>query len=242
MSSIPPSSGNNPPSNQPAKDKSVQGKGKEFKLPKEKQRTNEKKGRPQGKEEEPKKKKNILDVAGDEAQVQQKQPGVQQDIKTAELKSEQVAASIAKGQVDQVGKLIQRMVGSLRIGEIDGQNLASLNLKQVPEVPESFAGSNLTLSYHEGALAIRFDNFMTPQQENTAITMVEKNKEQLEQMIQNLAAKNIHIAEMRIGEHVITLPEVQALPRPFETTAAFQPQTRQQQQQQQEKEDQEPQE
>jgi len=238
MSSIPPSNRNNPPSNQPAKDKSVRGKGKEFKLPKEK------KGRPQEKEEAPKKKKNILDVAGDEAQVQQKQPGVQQDIKTAELKSEQMTASIAKSQVDQVGKLIQRMVGSLRIGEIDGQNLASLNLKEVPEVPESFAGSNLTLSYHEGALAIRFDNFMTPQQENTAITMVEKNKEQLEQMIQNLAAKNIHITEMRIGEHVIVLPEVQALPRPFETTAPFQPQTQQQQQDQQDQEgeDREPQE
>ncbi len=215
---IPPSRGqpaSTPPSKgRPDEDK----KSKDFRLP-------DSKGKVGEKQED--KKKGLFDLAGGDIAIKEKQQNIQQDLKTEDIKTEQVSASEAKAQVAQVGQLVQKMVESMRIGQVDGKDFASLNLSASADVPTSFAGSNLTLSYQQNSLAIRFDNFMTPQQENNAITLVEKNKEQLQQMMQTLQAKNIQVSELLIGTHVVSLPEVQPLPPPFQPTAPSQPESQQ---------------
>jgi Family of unknown function (DUF5421) len=193
---------------------------KDFKLPAKKQHVKE--------SDEEAKKKGLFDIAGKEALLQDKQQRLAQEVKAEAATVGEVTSTEAVAQVRQVDQLIQKMVESMRVGQIDGQDYASLELKKSAEVPEAFAGSNLTVSYHDNGIVIRFDNFMTPQQQNTAITLVEQNKEQLQQMVQTLNAKNIQVNELTIGEHTVALPKVAPLPPPFQPQPATQAETEQQ--------------
>jgi hypothetical protein len=213
--SVPPSrrSGSTPPSKgRPEEAEEAKEKGgKEFKLPPRKQSFEEKEP-----EEQLPKKKGLFDIAASmEMPVQAKEQGLQKAMDVQELKATGLTAAEAVQQVSRISQLIQRTVESMHIGQFNQQSYASLQLKAAPEVPPSFAGSNLTISYHENGISIRFDNFMTPQQQNTAITLVERHKEQLQDMVQALNSKNIQIAELAIGTHTISLPRVQPLPPPF---------------------------
>lgn len=185
------------------------------------------------KEDEEEKKKSLFDIAGGE-----KSQEIKQEIEEGKMSAEKGQSAIqsaeAKASVAAIGKLIQSTVTDLKIGQIDGKNFASMNLSNAGEIPQAFAGSNLTLSYQAGALIIHFDNFMSPQQENQAITLVEKNKEQLLEMVQTLQAKNITVHEMTIGTHVVALPRVEPLPPPFQSVQTGLGQTRQEREQQQE--------
>lgn len=209
MSVPPPSQPSSTPSsqgeNEPGEGRKTGKKQKEFKLP-EKRKEEQKEA---GAEAELKEVKQ---------QVEQRQ---QEDIKTSDIKGVEAQASVKA-----IGRMIQRLVSEMRVG----QDMASMRLSAT-EVPNSFAGSNLTLSYQENALVIHFDNFMTPQQENNAITLIEKNKEQLQEMIQALQSKNITVHEMSIGTHVIALPRAQPLPPPFQPTQPGAAETRQQREQ-----------
>lgn len=219
--SVPPASRRSS-STPPSKGRPDEGKsGKEFKLPPKKEHV-------EAKEEEQQKKKGLFEIAADEMRMQEKQQGLSEEMKTEALSESSATATQAVSEVTQVSQLIQRMVGTMRIGQLDGQDFASMNLKRSSEVPEAFTGSNLTLSYHANGLVIRFDNFMSPQQQNTAITLVEKNKDQLQQMVQALHAKNIQVAELTIGTHTVVLPRIEPLPPPFQPTLTTQAETEQQ--------------
>lgn len=198
-SSTPPSKGRDDEPRRSRKDKD-----KDFRLP--------------DKKEDEKSKKNLFDLAAES------QKGLKQEVGPGKLEGiegiEKMGGIEAKNQISQIGKLIQKMVDGMRIGLVGGKDFASMNLTKDPSVPQAFAGSNLTLSFQDNGLVIRFANFATPQQEQTALTMVEQNKEQLTQMIQALQAKNIQIAELNIGDRKVSLPRVEPLPPPF---AAFEP-------------------
>lgn len=180
------------------------------------------------------KKKSLFDLAGGEA------PGVKQDsLETSMSEGQhisQMSAVSAKDQVAQIGQLIQKMVAAMQIGTAGGKHFASVTLKASHEVPVAFAGSNLTLNYKENGLAIRFDHFADVQQEQNAVFLVEKNKEQLIQMLRSCEAKNIHVSEFNIGSHTIALPRVQPLPPPFQPSEAGPGETRQEREQQDERE------
>jgi hypothetical protein len=210
--SVPPTrrSSSTPPS-KGKPDEAKNKEGKDFKLPSRKQ--------PVESKEEKEKKKNLFDIAGEKKIEQWSDQRLAQDYKTEEIKAGEVSKSQATAQVQQVSQLVQRMVETMRIGQIDGKTFASLDLKQGADVPQAFAGSHLTVSYQENGIVIRFDHFMSAQQQNTAITLVEKNKEQLEEMIRTLNAKNIQVHELAIGEHSVTLPRVAPLPPPFQPTS-----------------------
>lgn len=207
--SVPPSSTppSTPPSRgrdeEPRRSRKNRERDKDFRLPEKKEQSS---------------KKNLFDLAA-EGQGKLKQELSQEKIES--LKGVEKTSGIeAKAQVSQIGKLIQQMVNSMRIGTVGGKEFASMSLSKDPSVPQAFAGSNLTLSFRENGLVIRFDNFTTPQQQEIALNMVEQNKEQLTQMIQALQAKNIQVAELNIGDRKVSLPRVEPLPPPF---AAFEP-------------------
>ena len=207
-------------------DASDKDNGREFKLPAKNQHL-------EGKEEDPEsKKKGLFDIAGKEAALQDKQQNLSSDLKAQSIKTEAVTGSEAVAEVNKMSELVQKMVETMRIGQVDGKNFASLDLKQGADVPKAFAGSQLTLSYEENGLSIHFDHFMSPQQQNTAINLVEKNKEQLELMVQALSAKNIQVTEITLGTHSIAIPRVAPLPPPFQTPPAAQTETGQQRREQ----------
>jgi hypothetical protein len=209
-SSTPPSKGRRP-------DDTKKGE-KEFKLPPKKQHVKEKE----------EKKKGLFDIAAAEEMVaQEKQQNLSQEMKAESVKVGEVSASEAVGQMRQVSQLIQQMVGSMRIGQLGGKDFASLDLKAGAEVPESFAGSHLTISYQENGIVIHFDNF-SPQQQNMAITLVENNPEQLRQLVQALNAKHIQVVELSLGTHTVALPRVAPLPPPFQPPPATQAEAEQQ--------------
>lgn len=207
--SVPPPS--TPPSTPPSRGrddgphKSRRHRDKDFRLPEKKDK------------EEETKKKNLFEIAAEGQKVKQE---LAQEKMEALKGVEKMGSIEAKSQVSQIGRLIQQMVESMRVGTAGGKEFASLTLAKDQTVPQAFAGSNLSLSFQEKGLVIRFDNFTTPQQEQLAINMVEQNKEQLAQMIQALQAKNIQIAELNIGDRKISLPRIEPLPPPF---AAFEP-------------------
>jgi hypothetical protein len=234
--SVPPS-GRRPSSTPPSKGKPDEGheNHKDFKLPGKKD--------PVAGQDEKVKKKNLFDLAGEDNVLAGKQQGVQQEIKAEGMAADSISAVEAKQQINQISQLVQKMVETMRIGEVNGQQVASMDLKKGPDVPLAFSGSNLTISYQTNGIAIHFDNFMTPQQQNTAINMVEKNKEQLQQMVLALNAKNIQVAELTIGSHTVALPRVEPLPPPYQVLPGAQAETRQQQEGgRQGREDQEPEE
>lgn len=169
----------------------------------------------EAKEEEPKK-KGIFDLTGNENAIQDKQQALQQQIKTEGVTAAKTAGIEGAAQVNQIGQIVQKMVESMRIGQINGQDFASVDLKKSADVPQAFAGSNLTVSYQDNGIKIHFDNFMTPQQQNSAIALVEKNKDQLHDMVLALNAKNIQVTELSIGTHTVNLPRIEPLPPPFQ--------------------------
>ena len=179
-------------------------------------------GRKEKAQEQEEKKKGLFDLAQEDMGIQTKQQGLQQNIKAEEIEPglTAVTGAAAAAQVTQVGQLIQKMVETMHIGQVGGKEFASVDLKTSADVPNAFAGSNLTVSYETNSLTIHFDNFMTPQQQNTAINMVEKNKEQLLQMVEALGAKNIQVAELSIGTHIVALPRPAGLPPPFRPVLA----------------------
>ncbi len=202
---------------------------KDFNLPR-KGRKDEEQSDKKGLKEDELKKKSLFDIAGEKGEVPK---GLEQDIEAKVMGKAGEAASIqtsqASASVAAIGKLIQSVVTELRIGQVGGKDFTTMNLTtKAGEIPEAFAGSNLTLSYQANSLIIHFDNFMTPQQQNNAITLVEKNKEQLLDMMQALQAKNINIQEMSIGKHVVNLPRVEPLPPPFQPSRGAETETRQQ--------------
>lgn len=171
-------------------------KGKEFKLPNK-----------TGKKEEEEKKKTLFALAQEVMAEQGKQQHFSAEMQKVE-KGEAIAPKEAAAQVAKISQLVLSLVDSLHVAEVGGKGLALLNLKDSSDVPAPFAGSTISLTQQDEGLIIHFDNFADPQQQNLAITLVEKNKEQLEDMIQALNAKNIQVAELSLGEHVITLPRV----------------------------------
>ncbi len=185
---------------------------------KESQRPFQMPGRKEKAQEQEEKKKGLFELAQEDMGVQAKQQGLQQSIKSEEIEPglTAVTGTAAAAQVTQVGQLIQKMVETMHVGQVGGKDFASVDLKTSADVPQAFAGSNLTISYETNNLTIHFDNFMTPQQQNTAINLVEQNKEQLLQMVEALGAKNIQIAELSIGTHVVALPRQTGLPAPFQ--------------------------
>ncbi|NGX60623.1 MAG: hypothetical protein K940chlam9_00089 [Chlamydiae bacterium] len=176
--------------------------------------------------DEKKKKQNLFDLSAED----QKQLEVGTQAKQgAEVKEAGKLEGIAaQTQVQQVVKLIQKMVTTMQIGQVGGRDMASLTLEKGGDVPEAFSGSNLSLQFTENGLTIHFDNFMTPQQEQNAMLLIEKNKEQLTDMVRALQAKNIQIAELSIGKYTVNLPKVEPLPPPFQTIQPSGAETRQQ--------------
>ncbi len=209
--SIPPSDNRRPSSTPPGKSGSseTQDDQKPFTLPGRKEKV-------LGKEEEPKK-KGLFDLTMEDVGIKSKQQALEEGAEAAvETASGSISSTTAVAQVQQIGQLIQKMVSTMAVGQMGGKDFASLNLKESPEVPQAFAGSNLTISYEANNLTIHFDNFMSPQQQNNAITLVEQNKEQLLQMVEALNAKNVQITELSIGNHLIAVPQPEGLPPPFQ--------------------------
>lgn len=203
-----------PPSTPPSKgreDKEREPEGtaeKKFRLPDKKP--------VEKKEEKPTKKKDLFDLAAGETKAKAIKEEISEGQKLEAEELQKLEAAEGKTQISQIGQLIQKMVDAMQIGSVGGKDFASINLSTEPDVPEVFAGSNLTLSFQENGLVIRFDNFMTPQQEQNALTLVERNKEQLLDMIQNLQVKNIQVAEFNIGDRPIALPAIEPPPPPFQ--------------------------
>ncbi len=185
----PPSSSNGPPRSNRDGPRHGKGTSKSFELP-------------------DKKKQQQL---AEQATVEEKKSQLSQEQLKGDQKISDVKATESTEAVKQITQLVQRMVTEMRVG----QNMASMRLSET-ESPSSFAGSNLTVSMTENGLSIKVDEFMTPQQENQAILLVEKNKEQLVQMAQALQAKNIQVHDFTIGRHVVEIPRVEPLPPPFQ--------------------------
>jgi hypothetical protein len=189
---------------------------KERGIAEEKRLKREEKG---GEKEEREKKKGLFDLMFATAAKELKQEVSAAPKGEIKETAGSTVALTGSEAMSKVAQLIQRMVSEMHVGSVDGQNFASLTLSKGIDVPQAFRDSSLTLSFQQGSLTVQFDHFSTPQSEQTAIYIVENNKAQLQDMMQALAAKNIQLAELTIGQYQIALPRVETLPPPFQVTA-----------------------
>lgn len=153
------------------------------------------------------------------------QPFIQTGFETApnQATQESLTASTAQ-EAAQISKLVLRLVDSLMVTKVEGQDMVSMQLGQNKEVPTYLANSNLSITQHSAnSISITFSNFDSVQQENKAVINIEKAKAQLTELVGNLQARKIEVTEMRVGDHRIELPKVEALPPPFTTGRTGEP-------------------
>jgi len=116
-----------------------------------------------------------------------------------------------KLSIDKITALIQQMVDGMRIGQVDGKESVSIDLKTTPEVPHFLTGANLTITQVEkGTITVHFTN-LSESNLKVAINVMEQRRGELENLIQNLHMKNITLAELCIGEQRVVIPRVESL-------------------------------
>lgn len=218
-SKFPPSSSTSGKESGPGRVSSDKGKtGKDFKLP-----STQEKGTDQGTDEKEIAKKGkgktLFDVSAAKTsdQTADELAQIAAAGETGTTSAQQMASIDSQASVAKIADLITTMVDRVGIGTIGGKSYASLDLKASPEVPDFFAGATLTLTQTDRGLNIQFTN-MTTQQQQAAVTAIEQNKQQLAQLQLNLQARNITLANLQIGDRIITLPQVQPT-KPIEPPA-----------------------
>lgn len=193
MTVLPPQN-NPPPSNSsssssgPRDDKTRR---KDFKLPEKK-----KEGKGDGQKEEA---AIAADVAASKVQSQIKEEGATASAIAATQKSE------AASHATQIAEMIHKMCQTLQVGQVGGKDFVSADLK-ASEVPSYLAGVNMTVTQTDKGIVVQFSQFATPYQQTNAIFAIEQNKEALSALVDNLQARNISLAELQIGNHMVTLP------------------------------------
>ena len=112
-----------------------------------------------------------------------------------------------KTNVDQIFAVIQKYCDRLLVTVAGGRPSLLVDLKTEANVPTFFQGTQLTLTKTDAGLVVNFSNFTSPAQERTALFAVEQNAEALQNLRDNLEAKNIVLAEINIGGRSVAMAE-----------------------------------
>lgn len=139
------------------------------------------------------------------------QQSIKGQLSQGEIAAETASQTTAAASVAKVGELISQMVAQLGVGVVGGKDFASIELKGTAEIPEFLANTTLSLTATNSGLVVNFSNFESLSQQQTAILTIEQQTEQLQQLVNNLQAKGIQLADLQIGTHSITLPTPQAI-------------------------------
>lgn len=131
-------------------------------------------------------------------------------------------ASVAVSNLDLewVQEVIASTVETMLITDIGGEQRVELVLDNQGNVPEVFAGANLTLVQSGSDLSISLSNFSNEQQAIDAVNIVNNYPEQLATLVTSLKGHRLNITEFSVGTSVVQLPRVEEIQTPLTMIAA----------------------
>ncbi|BAE81740.1 hypothetical protein CF0968 [Chlamydia felis Fe/C-56] len=139
---------------------------------------------------------------------------------SSEAVVESATVAIASADLQWVQEIIASTVESMIIADIDGQQLIELVLDSEGNVPEVFAGANLTLVQSGVDLSVKFSNFVDNTQMAEAMNLIVNNPEQLTGLVEALKNRHLNLTELTIGSSIVQLPTIEDVQTPLHMIAA----------------------
>ena len=172
----------------------------------------EPKGKPKldsGKEEKGDKEFKLPKKDVEQAQVQMEFAARQQaqqvsgEVKTAEVEAGGTRAAAIQAIVS-VRDVILKMVDSMQVGVAAGQSLLYAQLKDDASIHQALRGATLRLEMTQEGLNVQIEP--VPGQKDMAEALIGQHQKEVAQLQEALAAKNIHLQQLEVGDLVIELP------------------------------------
>lgn len=132
---------------------------------------------------------------------QQQSQQIAGDVSAGEVKGQAIQAS---KQVDNVKQAILKMVDSMRIGQMEGKSLLNAKLKTDATIHQALRGAEVRLEMTEEGLKVHIEPIAG--QKDMAQSLIAEHHDQVVKLQAALAAKNIHLHHMQVGDHVVELP------------------------------------
>ncbi|EPP39108.1 putative outer protein E, partial [Chlamydia psittaci 84-8471/1] len=105
--------------------------------------------------------------------------------------------------------VIASTVESMIVADVNGQQLVELVLDAEGNVPEVFAGANLTLVQSGTDLSVKFSNFMDDVQLTEAVNLISNNPSQLAGLVESLKNLRLNLTELTVGTSIVQLPTIE---------------------------------
>ena len=152
------------------------------------------------------KKKEEINAEGLQSQQQQQMrqaEGIQESGKVAMRTVESIK------QIDNVKLVILRMVDSMEIGKSGETSLLNATLKNDASIHESLRLATVKLEMTTEGLKVQIDP--VDGQKDMAESLIAQHHDQVAQLQQTLAAKNINLLQLQVGDHIVELPQQRLL-------------------------------
>ncbi|WP_100934439.1 DUF5421 family protein [Candidatus Chlamydia corallus] len=131
-------------------------------------------------------------------------------------------APVAVAGIDMqwIENVILSTVESMVISEINGEQLVELVLDTNTNVPEAFAGVNLTLVQSGQELSVQFSSFVDAVQMAEAADLITSNPSQLTSLVSALKNHQLTLKEFAVGNLLVQLPKLEEIQTPLHMIAS----------------------
>lgn len=133
---------------------------------------------------------------------------------------ESTTVAVASADLQWVQDVIASTVESMIVADVNGQQLVELVLDAEGNVPEVFAGANLTLVQSGTDLSVKFSNFMDDVQLTEAVNLISNNPSQLAGLVESLKNLRLNLTELTVGTSIVQLPTIEEVQTPLHMIAA----------------------
>ncbi|AFS27576.1 DUF5421 family protein [Chlamydia psittaci] len=139
---------------------------------------------------------------------------------SSEVVVESATVAVASADLQWVQDVIASTVESMIVADVNGQQLVELVLDAEGNVPEVFAGANLTLVQSGTDLSVKFSNFMDDVQLTEAVNLISNNPSQLAGLVESLKNLRLNLTELTVGTSIVQLPTIEEVQTPLHMIAA----------------------
>ncbi|WP_375793736.1 DUF5421 family protein [Chlamydia sp. 12-01] len=139
---------------------------------------------------------------------------------SSEVVVESATVAVASADLQWVQEVIANTVESMMVADVNGQQLIELVLDTEGNVPEIFAGANLTLVQSGTDLSVKFSNFVDNAQMAEAMNLIVNNPSQLAGLVGALKNRHLNLTELTVGSSIVQLPTVEEVQTPLHMIAA----------------------
>ncbi|WP_139414037.1 DUF5421 family protein [Chlamydia abortus] len=139
---------------------------------------------------------------------------------SSEVVVESSTVAVASADLQWVQDVIASTVESMIVADVNGQQLVELVLDAEGNVPEVFAGANLTLVQSGTDLSVKFSNFIDEVQLTEAVNLIANNPSQLAGLVEALKNLRLNLTEFTVGTSIVQLPTIEEVQTPLHMIAA----------------------